>query len=268
VTSELLAARDNAVVLTTRQDEVFVLGGANNRTAEVRAWSEELGDYVFRPLPVEGLDLLESPDCYEAALPNVVVDGGDEEHMPSIPLGTKFLFGNEVDSYFVEFPESMIPSFFWCSMHLQLKTGQAAIRYDPTTVYLVGGTDAKKTKLSAKCFRFQVASKKTEEIAKLFESRFAVRVVKVDRFLFAIGGRRLDSQPASAAVEMLDPAAEASQWVQMPPLHSGRFGHVCWASGNRIFVMGGVAKAGSRPDDSVEVFSLETRAWSKSSSLA
>lgn len=256
------------MVVSTKQDELFVLGGANNRTAEVRVWSEELSDYVFQPLAVQGLDLLEPPDCYEAATPNIVVDGVDEEHIPSIPLGTRFLFGNEVDSYFVEFPETMIPSFFWCSMHLQLKTGQAAIRYDPTTVYLLGGTDVQKTKLSAKCFRFQVASKKTEEISKLFESRFAIRVVKLDRFLFAIGGRMLDSQPASAAVEMLDPTAPTSQWLQMPPLITGRFGHVCWASGSRIFVMGGVAKAGSRPDDSVEVFSLETKTWSKSSSLA
>lgn len=44
---DLNAARDFPLVIPTKIDEVVVIGGGNNRTAEKRSWNEQVGDYVF-----------------------------------------------------------------------------------------------------------------------------------------------------------------------------------------------------------------------------
>ena len=268
---DLVYARDCPLLFPLKNQEILVLGGTNNRNAEIRQWDQEQEDYVFKPCTVEVTTLLDPSAHYETAKPTFVVAGAEEDQFPALSTKSKFMFGNEVDNYFVEFPDTLIPSFFWSSMTLQQKSGQSAYRFDPNTIYFVGGTDMTRTKLSYKSYKFDLTTKKTLEIAKLSEARHSIGLAKLGNYLYAIGGKRLDSQQASSTVERVSQITEMVKWEQVPPLISGgRFGHSIWTStnGKKIFVMGGLNKEGTNPDDTLEVYDSLTNTWTKNSSLA
>lgn len=257
---DLGTPRDFPIIIPLSVSEVVVIGGAKLRTAEKRAWNPEVQDYEFNPVTIEGMDLLEDPSAYNAALPTFVNLIPDHDVFPEFATDSTIVFGNEIDCFLLEFPASGIPHFYLSPMRLQQKTGQSALRYDPNTIYLVGGTDTTRSKISQKTFKFSVKTKNIDELAKLNAPRYFAQFIHHGSDFYLIGGKS-QGGIVTPNVEKLSIATEKEKWDQLPPMKHPRIGHVAWAADKKIFVIGGTEADRGKPIEEVEVYDTVSNEW-------
>ncbi len=169
---DLNTPRDYPLVLPTKIDEVVVFGGGTHKTAELRSWNPQLGDYEFKPFKVTGEELIESPNSYDSALPTFMDVVTEKESFPNFAEGSRLIFGNEIDCFVIELTKDLTANFYKSPMKLQQKTGQNSVRTDKNTIYLAGGTDTSRTKISSKTYRFLFSTKEVTELAKLNIGRY------------------------------------------------------------------------------------------------
>lgn len=263
---DLNTPRAYPLVIPINFDEIIVIGGCDSKKAEHRLWDEKIGDYKFNLTEIKGQELLESLNSYDSALPTFMDVITDADFFPDISPDSRLLFGNEVDCFLIEITKDGVGNFFKSPMRLQQKSGQSCLKTDANTIYLAGGTDFTRTKLSSKTYRFLIKSKEVTELARLNDARYAPYFVNDGKKLFAIGGRVAGGK-ASNAVDMLDVEAHpastsADKWEKVPPMKHARFNHLAWTVKGKIFVMGGVSADKGKPIDDIEVFDIATKTWS------
>lgn len=244
-------------------DQVIVIGGADTKKAEMRKFNEELADYEFIETHVEGQELLEAMDCYDSALPTFLDVVSEKDLFPSIALDSRIIFGNEIDCFLVELTKDRTANFYKSPMKLQQKSGQVSLKTDENTIYLVGGTDYTRTKISSKFYRFLIKSKEVAELPKLSVGRYFPTFVNDGMKFYVIGGKIKGGQ-ATNTVETIDlgGAPGSQKWENLPPMKHKRFGHVSWVGGHKIYVMGGTSEDKGKPIEDVEVFDIATNTWS------
>lgn len=242
---------------------MVVIGGAKSKTAEKRAWNETLGDYEFTPVHIEGQELIEDPSCYDSALATFHDVVTDKDLFPDINEHSRIIFGNEVDCFLIEVKDDINTNFYMSPMRLQQKTGQKSIRVDSNTIYLVGGTDTSRTKISSKFYRFLIKSKEVTELPKLKEGRYFPQFVCEGNNFFVLGGK-VKGGSATASVEWLNLGAspDDQKWETVAPMKQPRFGHVAWVNGGKLYVLGGTIADKGKPLEECEVFDLATKKWS------
>lgn len=260
---DLISPRDFPLVIPTGLDEVVVIGGGGLKTCEKRSWNDDLMDYEFKPCSVEGAELIDDPSNYDTALPSFVNTHADHDVFPDINPEHKIIFGNEIDCFLVEFPHSLVPYFYPSPLRLQQKTGQVSIRSDPNTIYLVGGTDCSRSKISSKCYKMFIRSKEIIELAKLNHPRYFPTFVHVGTDFYVIGGKGKGGV-ATPTMERLSQATETQKWDECAPMKQARFGHVSWTTNRKIYVMGGTTHDDGKPIETVEVYDTTTNSWSVS----
>ena len=84
---------------------------------------------------------------------------------------SRYVMGNEIDPFLVEIKQDMQPVVRFCPMQLQQKTLQATLRASENDMYLCGGTDSTKTKLSKKAYHFNMTSGVIQEHTMMNEGR-------------------------------------------------------------------------------------------------
>ncbi len=257
---DLNAARDFPLVIPIKIDEVIVIGGGNNRTAERRAWNEEIQDYDFKGTQVDGENLLENPSHYKSALPTFIDTITDGEHFPDIDVNNRFIFGNEIDCFLIEVPSNLLPIFYASPMKLQQKTGQVSIRTDPNTVFLAGGTDVTRSKISNKVYKFTVKSKEIIELPRMNHARYFPTIHHDNGWLYVIGGKTKGARP-SPSIERIN-INGGTAWEELKHMHKARFGHQAWISNGKIYVVGGTTEDRGKPISEVEVFDIASNNWS------
>ncbi len=257
---DLASPRDFPVVIPTALDEVVVIGGGGLKTCEKRSWNSELQDYEFKPIQIPGVELMDDPKNYDTALPSFVNNHPDDDVFPDIHIENKIIFGNEIDCFLIEVPQNLIPHFYQSPMRLQQKTGQRSIRSDPNTIYLVGGTDTARSKISSKAYKFFIRSKEIVELGKLTQGRYFPAFVHSGNEFYVIGGK-VKGGSASATVEKMSQNDEG-KWVEVAPMKQPRFGHIAWASNGKIYVLGGTTKDDGAPLEHAEVFDIASQQWS------
>lgn len=257
---DLNSPRDYPIIIPTALDEVVVIGGGGLKTCEKRSWNNELQDYEFKEIQIPGSEKIDDPKNYDTALPSFVNHHADDDVFPDLHHENKIIFGNEIDCFLIEFPSSFVPYFYPSPMRLQQKTGQRSIRSDPNTIYLVGGTDTSRTKISAKTYKFFIKSKEIVEIGKLNHKRYFTAFVHAGHDFYVIGGKSEGGQ-ATATVEKLLHSDE-SKWIDVAPMKQPRFGHVAWVGGDKIYVIGGTSRDDGMPLEHCEVFDTKSQTWS------
>lgn len=260
---DLNTARDFPLVIPTKIDEVIVFGGAHHRTAELRSWNAELGDYDFKPFHVKGEELIESPNSYDSALPTFMDVVSDKDLFPDFASDSRIIFGNEVDCFLIELTKNLTANFYKSPMRLQQKTGQNTVRTDANTIYLAGGTDTSRTKISSKVYRFLFSTKEVTELPKLNTGRYYPVMVNEGKHFFVVGGNVKGGQPTNA-VEYIDfgAAPDQQKWELTPPMKHARCGHLAWVSHDKLYVMGGTSQQKGKPIEEVEVYDIATKTWS------
>lgn len=266
---DLVKPRDFPLIIPTAIDEVIVLGGGVEKTAERRRWNPILGDYVFTPCVVEGMELIEDPTAYDSALPTFVNNNPDNDAMPTLEPEHRVIFGNEIDCFLIDFPPSMVPCFYQSPMRLQQKTGQVSVRSSKNTIYLCGGTDTTRSKFSMKSYKFVLEPQSQEkikvtELARLNTARYVHTLIHLGDDFYAIGGKVKGSggTVATNSVEKLSKDKEtASHWENVAPMNEPRFGHISWTSGNKIFTTGGTTVDAGKPLKSTEVYDASNNTW-------
>lgn len=261
---DLNAARDFAVILPTKKDELIVCGGSNNTTAERRLWCPETNDYVFRGHFLEGQNLIENPTHYSSALPTFCDDNPNTERWPRLDPKNAFIFGNEVDCFLVEISDNLKPYIYFAPLLLQQKNGQVALRFNQSTLYFIGGTDITRTRISSKSYKLNLDNYTVEELGKLNVGRFYSVFLSAGNHLFAIGGRGENGVPL-ADVESLDTTVTDGKWVSLAKLSKPRVGHSAWSANGKIFVLGGTTSETGTPSAELEIYSIEGKTWTVSS---
>lgn len=261
---DLNQPRDFPIIIPTALDEVVVIGGGGQRTAEKRAWNPDIQDYEFKPIVIEGQNLIDDPANYDTALPSFVNEHPDNEVLPDLDPHNIIIFGNEIDCFLIEIPSNLKAIFYPSPMRLQQKTGQTSIRSDYNTIYFVGGTDTTRTKISQKTYKMFVKTKEIVELGKLKEGRYYPQLVHMGSDFYVIGGKGKGGL-ALASMEKQSQSTETQPWQECPPMRQPRFGHVAWVSNNKIFVIGGTTVDDGKPLSHCEVFDTTTNTWSEHS---
>lgn len=244
-------------------DEVIVIGGANTKVAEWRKYNEKLADYEFVETHVDGQELLEAMDCYDSALPTFLDVVTDKDLFPNFAPDSRLIFGNEIDCFVIEMTKDRTANFFKSPMKLQQKSGQVSLKTDENTIYLVGGTDYTRTKISSKFYRFMIKSKEVSDLCKLNEGRYFHTFVNDGMNFFVIGGK-VKGGKTTNSVEFLDlgGAPDKQKWEVIAPMKHQRVGHISWIGDHKIYVMGGTSTDGGKPIEEVEVFDIAAKTWS------
>lgn len=264
---DLQVGRDYPLVIPTEIDEVVVIGGGHHKTAEKRSWDENAGDYSFRGIQVPGQELIENPSHYDSALPTFVTDIKSKEDFPNFGKDTRILFGNEIDCFVIEFPENLVANFYFSPLKLQQKTGQVALRHGHNEIYLIGGTDVSRTKISSKSYKFLIDAKEIVELGKMKHPRYFTQVVAVGNDFYAIAGKGKGGK-ALAECEKMTINVPKPEWVEIAPLSAPRFGHVAWEAGDKIFVIGGTTADKGVPVNTCEVYDVKANKWSLNPGIA
>lgn len=222
-----------------------------------------MADYEFVETQVEGQELLEAMDCYDSALPTFLDVVSEKDQFPSIATDSRIIFGNEIDCFLIELTKERTANFYKSPMKLQQKSGQVSLKTDENTIYLVGGTDYTRTKISSKFYRFLIKSKEVSELAKLNEGRYFPTFVN-DGMKFIVIGGKIKGGKSTNSVEMIDLGASpgSQKWEKLPPMKHARFGHISWIGDHKIYVMGGTSADNGKPIEEVEVFDIATKTWS------
>lgn len=250
------------MVIPTKIDEVVVFGGGTHRTAELRSWNAQLGDYEFKPIKVTGEELIESPNSYDSALPTFMDVVTEKESFPNFAEGSRLIFGNEIDCFVIELTKDLTANFYKSPMKLQQKTGQNSVRIDKNTIYLAGGTDTSRTKISSKCYRFLFSTKEVTELAKLNIGRYFPVMVNEGTNFFVVGGK-VKGGATTNSVEWIDFSAPIDQqkWTEIAPMKHARIGHVAWVGKGKLYVLGGTSQDKGKPIEDVEVYDIATKTW-------
>ena len=263
---DLNEGRDFPIVVPVAEDEVVVIGGGKLKTAEHRAWCNQTNDYVFKPITIEGTELLEDPSHYNAALTTFLDDIPDAAKIPTIDTKNNIVFGNEIDCFLIEFPQDLVPYFYFSPLKLQQKTGQSSLRFDARTIYMCAGTDTTRTKISVKTYKFFLDTKEIVELAKMNVPRYFPVFINHGSDFYAIGGKTSGAK-SSKAIEKLSVATETQSWTTLAEMPSARFGHVAWVADKKIYVVGGTDADGGKPHTAVLVYDIPTNAWSTSGKI-
>lgn len=258
---DLNDARDFSIVVPVAEDEVVVIGGGKLKTAEHRAWCNQTNDYVFKPITIEGTEQLEDPSHYNAALPTFLDDIPDTAKIPTIDTKNNIVFGNEIDCFLIEFPQDLVPYFYFSPLKLQQKTGQSSLRFDARTIYMCAGTDTTRTKISVKTYKFFLDTKEIIELAKMNVPRYFPAFINNGSDFYAIGGKTSGAK-SSNAIEKLSVATETQSWTTLAPMPAARFGHVAWVADKKIYVVGGTDADGGKPHTDTLVYDIPSNAWS------
>lgn len=266
-TRDLSEKRDFPIVVPVAEDEVVVIGGGKLKTAEHRAWCAQTGDYVFKPITIEGTELLEDPSHYNAALTTFLDDIPDSAKIPTIDTKNNIIFGNEIDCFLIEFPQDLVPYFYFSPLKLQQKTGQSSLRFDARTIYMCAGTDTTRTKISVKTYKFFLDTKEIVELAKMNVPRYFPVFINNGSDFYAIGGKTNGGKP-SKAIEKLSIATETQSWTTLAEMLAPRFGHVAWVADKKIYVIGGTDADGGKPQSAVLVYDIPTNAWSPAGKIS
>lgn len=266
-TRDLNEGRDFPIVVPVAEDEVVVIGGGKLKTAEHRAWCTQTNDYVFKPITIEGTELLEDPSHYNAALTTFLDDIPDSAKIPTIDTKNNIIFGNEIDCFLIEFPQDLVPYFYFSPLKLQQKTGQSSLRFDARTIYMCAGTDTTRTKISVKTYKFFLDTKEIVELAKMNVPRYFPVFINNGSDFYAIGGKTSGAKP-SKAIEKLSVATETQSWTTLAEMPSPRFGHVAWVADKKIYVVGGTDADAGKPHTDVLVYDIPTNAWSTAGKIS
>lgn len=259
----MLVGRDFPLVIPTKIDEVVVFGGGNHKDAEIRSWDEKLGDYCFKKVEIKGQELIESANSYKSALPTFMDIVPTKNSFPKISADSRLIFGNEIDCFFIELTKDLGFNFYKSPMTLQQKTGQNSVRADKNTIYLAGGTDTSRTKISSKTYKFSFGSNEVTELAKLNLGRYFPVMVNSGTLFFVVGGRIKGGAP-TPSVECIDFSAPADKqvWTDLPPMKHPRVGHIAWVGKGKLYVMGGTSQDKGKPIEEVEVYDIAAKTWS------
>ncbi len=250
-------------MIPTSFDELICIGGAKLKTAERRAWDAATNDYVFKPATIPGQELIENPAEYDSALPTFTLQADQESAFPQVEKDSKIIFGNEIDCFIIEFPKTLQPKFFYSPMILQQKTGQESLRYDQNTIFMIGGTDFTRTKISSKFYKFNLQNNQVQEFDKLTTPRYFPSFLSVNKVLYVIGGLGDKATPLASCERISADVSDASlKWTDLPPMSAPRFGHVAWSDALKIVVMGGKSGDKSPNHDSIEIFDTAANNWS------
>jgi hypothetical protein len=154
-------------------------------------------------------------------------------------------------------------------MILQQKTGQESLRYDQKTIFMIGGTDFTRTKISSKFYKFNLQNNEVLEFDKLTTPRYFPNFLSVAGSLYVIGGLGDKATPLASCERIPANVSDLSvKWTDLAPMSAPRFGQVAWSDAAKIFVMGGRASQNSPIHDSIEIFDTATNTWTKHGSLA
>jgi N-acetylneuraminic acid mutarotase len=259
---DLNIGRDFPLIIPQKIDEVVVIGGGKEHTAEKRSWDSDVNDYSFKDIKIDGMNLIENPTHYDSALTSFIDNTPTRDHFPSFASGSRIIFGNEIDCFLIEVPESLAPHFYMSPMKLQQKTGQATCRLDATTILLAGGTDVTRGKISSKTYKFYQNDGRIDNLPNLNEPRYVASLVNIGTTFFVVGGKGMN-KVALASVEKLTAANEkAEKWELSAPMKQARFGHITWTDANsKIYVLGGTHVDEGKPANDVEVYDVATNTW-------
>lgn len=263
---DMKTPRAYPLVIPISMDEIVVIGGSSSKHAEHRKWNDKICDYEFVETTIDGQGLLESMDCYDSALPTFIDVVSEKDLFPSIHKDSRLIFGNEVDCFLIEITKDKTANFYKSPMKLQQKSGQSCLKADHNTIYLAGGTDFTKTKLSRKAYKFEIGSHEVTEMARLNVARHVPCFVNDGKKLFIIGGKSRGGEICDS-IEMIDlhkrpSTTKDDKWDLLPPMKYRRVGLMAWVAEHKIFVMGGASKDGGMPIDEIEIFDIATKTWS------
>ena len=260
----LIHPRDYCLMLPISFNEVFVFGGANSYSAEYREWNESIEDYCFEKTTIEGQRLIDNPTGYTSALPTFILESPNGDHLPHISPESRIIFGNEVDCFMIEVSKSLVPDFHYRPMILNQKSHQQSIRVGRDLVVLAGGIDTRSNEVSTQAAMFNIESREARSLHSLNNPRYSFSLVEVEGCLLAVGGKSSNNK-SLRSVEILPNFSSSPnvKWKQIEPLRVERYGHVCWADENIVFVVGGKTKANEEPIDTIEMINTSTNTCSE-----
>jgi len=131
-------------------------------------------------------------------------------------------------------------------------------------VYLLGGLDS-RGRIMSSVAEYDPSTATWASKASLPQSVALAAAAATESAIYVVGGR--SSSAILADVVVYDPVADS--WSQIEPMTTARWSHMAAIVGQRLYVMGGIEGTGSsrRTLDSVEIFDLETGAWTAGESL-
>lgn len=249
------------LVIPTSIDEVIVIGGADVKEAERRTWNPKLKDYEFQKFVVDGMNLIEPKVSYDSALPTFLDHVSTKDSFPKVSSDSRLIFGNEIDCFLIEVTKDLSFNFFKSPMKLQQKSGQTSIRTDKDTIYLAGGTDMSRTKISSKTYKFSFSSHEVIELGKLNTPRYFPVMVNEGTQFFIVGGK-VKGGAVINSVEHAEFGPAGGKWAELPPMKHARIGHIAWVAKGKLYVMGGASQDKGKPIEEVEVFDIAAKMWS------
>lgn len=197
---------------------------------------------------------------YDSALPTFLDVITQEDKFPPVESTSRLIFGNEVDCFLIEVTKDMNFYFYKSPMKLQQKSGQNSIRTDENTIYLAGGTDFSRTKISSKVYKFTFKGHEVTELAKLKVARYFPVMVNEGTQFFVVGGK-VKGGSVTNSVETMNISVPTGGWTEIPMKHK-RFGHIAWVCKGKLYVLGGTSEDKGKPIEDVEVYDSATKAWS------
>lgn len=207
------------------------------------------------------MNLIEPKVSYDSALPTFLDHVSNKDGFPKVSPDSRLIFGNEIDCFLVEVTKEIGFNFFKSPMKLQQKSGQNSVRTDKDTIYLAGGTDTSRTKISSKTYKFSFSTNEVVEVGKLVLGRYFPVMVNEGTQFFVVGGK-IKGGAVTNSVEFIDFSKAGSQWEALPQMKHARVGHIAWVAKGKLYVMGGCSQDKGKPIEEVEVFDVATKAWS------
>jgi len=113
--------RSGSIMIDVCHDEIIVLGGDKNKTAEIRSWNRYLDDYSWTDCTkkIKNLNLIGRPTEYISAEPTYVIDFTEDEMPPNLSNTSRYIFGNELMPFMMEICTDHMVRFFPAPLKLQ-----------------------------------------------------------------------------------------------------------------------------------------------------
>ena len=141
-----------------------------------------------------------------------------------------------------------------------IETGRRyfAVAYYLDKLWIIGGCSGKHRAIKT----IQTFDLVTETLffspVKMIQARSDAKIIVYKNNLFVFGGRDEDTKPLNS-VEMYSP--KTNKFVMMAPMKTARFRFACCRVGNLVHVVGGQTVDWSTKTKSVEIYNLDTDAW-------
>ena len=172
------------------KDEIIIIGGSNQLSAEIRTWNRDLEDYNFEDafFSVNSSEHLYPPYQYTPVLPTFSIKPKKLKLQNQITFNTSssFILCGSEDSFILEITEEHQIKFHMTPLSLKLRNYQVSIRIYQNYAILIGGKSKIGNRSSREVFLCDISNMNCIKKQNMNHPRYDFTAVQLDVIMIYI----------------------------------------------------------------------------------